>query len=182
MAGAAGSLEVGAGSGMRIAPSAYLVALVLAERWCAGPLASRRLRAVPISARCENACGKLPSWRLRRGSYSSASRPTSLRSASSRSNSACASSVPALQRVVVGEPEAAGEERALARRQAVRAVSRCRSAARSRRAAASRSIAATVPSTRGSSAGRKPTCGISSRLASSAVRAVGLRRSCRARR
>ena len=35
-----------------------------------------RLRAVLISARCEKACGKLPSWRRSDGSYSSAGSPT----------------------------------------------------------------------------------------------------------
>src|SRR5215831_20104609 len=50
-------------------------------RCCAGPT-SCRLNAVPMSARCENACGKLPSCRCAVGSYSSASRPTSLRSES----------------------------------------------------------------------------------------------------
>src|SRR6516164_6328539 len=59
-------------------------------RCCAGPT-SCRLSAVPMSARCENACGKLPSCRCAVGSYSSASRPTSLRSESRRSNRARAS-------------------------------------------------------------------------------------------
>ena len=49
--------------------------------------------AVFTSARCVNACGKLPSWRPVRGSYSSASRPTSLRMSRSRSNSSRASSI-----------------------------------------------------------------------------------------
>ena len=47
--------------------------------------------AVMISARCENACGKLPIWRCSLGSYSSESRPRWLRSPSRRSNSASAS-------------------------------------------------------------------------------------------
>src|SRR6478672_744003 len=44
-----------------------------------------RLRAEFTKATCENACGKLPNIRFSRGLYSSASRPTSLRSFSSRS-------------------------------------------------------------------------------------------------
>ena len=79
---------------------------------------SARLAAVLIRARWENACGKLPSCRFPTGSYSSASRPTSLRSASSRSNNAARLGDPAGQRVVVGEPEAAGEEGAFARQAA----------------------------------------------------------------
>src|SRR5262249_8944655 len=59
-------------------------------RCCAGPT-SCRLNAVPMSARWENACGKLPSCRRAVGSYSSASRPTSLRSESRRSKRARAS-------------------------------------------------------------------------------------------
>ena len=96
---------------------------------------------------------------LGRGSYSSASRPRSLRMASSRSNSFSASSSPADRDVGVGQPEAAGEERAFARRQAVVAVVRCCSAGRSRRPAARARSPSTVPMKRGSSAVRKPTCG-----------------------
>ena len=51
-------------------PSSYGVA-PRAERWCAGPAAVARLWAELIRARCENACGKLPSWRRSCGSYSS---------------------------------------------------------------------------------------------------------------
>jgi hypothetical protein len=51
-----------------------------------------RLKAVSTNDRCENACGKLPSCRFDRGSYSSASRPTSFRNARSRSKRARASS------------------------------------------------------------------------------------------
>src|SRR5690606_1327501 len=66
-----------------------------------GPAAARcsdgvgrreRLYAVFTSVTCEKACGKLPTWRPWRTSYSSANSPTSFRSARSRSNSERASS------------------------------------------------------------------------------------------
>src|SRR2546425_533610 len=57
-----------------------------------GPPRPLKLRAVLINATWVIACGKLPSWRGARGSYSSASKPTSLRKASNRVNSASASS------------------------------------------------------------------------------------------
>ena len=57
-----------------------------------GARASRPVSAVLTSPMCENACGKLPTSRPSFGSYSSESRPRSLRSASSRSNSSRASS------------------------------------------------------------------------------------------
>src|SRR4051794_3669996 len=44
-------------------------------------------RAAMISVRWLNACGKLPTWRRRPTSYSSASRPTSLARPARRSNS-----------------------------------------------------------------------------------------------
>ena len=47
--------------------------------------------AASMSARWENACGKFPSCRRSVGSYSSESRPTSLRTASKRSKSSLAS-------------------------------------------------------------------------------------------
>ena len=56
------------------------------------PRPSVNTNAASIKARCVNACGKLPSNRPARGSYSSASRPTSVRRSSSRSNSSRASS------------------------------------------------------------------------------------------
>ena len=94
---------------------------------------------------CENACGKLPTCRPACGSYSSASRPTSLRRASSRSKTRRASSRAAQQGEVVGQPEGAGQERPLARRQAVdRRLGRCSGATKPSRIR-SRSIAATVP-------------------------------------
>ena len=52
----------------------------------------RTLNAELTSARCVNACGKLPSSRCAAGSYSSASSPTSFARLQSRLNSACASS------------------------------------------------------------------------------------------
>ena len=67
----------------------------------------------------ENACGKLPTSRPRPGSYSSESRPRSLRSAKSRSNSSLRLLELPEQDEVVDEPEGAEEERALAGRQAV---------------------------------------------------------------
>ena len=73
-----------------LAHRAHEVGFAPWPRCCAGP-ASCRLRAVPTRARCENACGKLPSCRCAFGSYSSASRPISLRRESRRSNRADAS-------------------------------------------------------------------------------------------
>ena len=132
---------------------------------------------------CVNACGKLPSSRFGAGSYSSASRPTSLRSASSRSNSASRLVRAARQRVVVGEPERAGEEHALAGRQPVD-VSSSRAIAEDESVLQRSSLdrLARCRRTRGSSAGRKPTSGIISRLASSSLRAVVLGERARARR
>ena len=46
-------------------------------RCSAGPWVRVRLNAVLTRATCENACGKFPTWRPRRGSNSSANRPTS---------------------------------------------------------------------------------------------------------
>ena len=66
---------------------------------------------------CENACGKLPTSRRARVSYSSASRPTSLRSAEQPLEEP-PRVVHALQQDVgVGQPEAARQERALACRE-----------------------------------------------------------------
>src|ERR1700682_3229072 len=48
--------------------------------------ASARFCAVLISAICVNACGKLPTWRAAPTSYSSANRPTSLATPTTRSN------------------------------------------------------------------------------------------------
>ena len=78
-----------------------------------------------------------------------------------------ASSLAALQGIGLGQPEAADQERALAGRQAVLRLWRVVAQHEAVRASSSRSIASTVPRTRGSSAGRKPTIGISSVLASS---------------
>ena len=88
------------------------------------PAVSGRISASAalISATCENACGKLPSWRFATGSYSSASRPTSFDTASSRSNSRRRLVDAALQLEILDEPEAAGEEHAFAGRQAVLAL------------------------------------------------------------
>src|SRR5215470_10250313 len=57
-----------------------------------GRVSMVRLLAVLTNARCEKACGKLPTNCVVRGSYSSLSRPTSLQSDSIRSNSFRASS------------------------------------------------------------------------------------------
>jgi len=62
-------------------------------RSCAGPFFAVRLHAVFARPTCEKAWGKLPSMRFARGSYCSASSPRSLRIASSRSNTARASSL-----------------------------------------------------------------------------------------
>ena len=113
------------------------------------------------------------------GSYSSLSRPTSLQSANRRSNRRYGVAPPALQDVDVDEPEAAGEKRALARRQSV-GVARCDSAARARRRAGRvRSPRSCRGCADRRSAENRPAAS-SSRLASSSLRAVGLRRSCRA--
>src|SRR5262249_19625550 len=61
-------------------------------RSAAGPCSHDRLHAVLTSPTWENACGKLPTSRRARGSYSSDSRPTSLHRPTSRSNSRRASS------------------------------------------------------------------------------------------
>ena len=131
-------------------------------------------RAVLTSGTWLNACGVLPSWRLATGSHSSDSSPTSLRRSSSRSKISRASSFPADQVQVVGQPEGAGEEGAFGAAQAVAGGRSCRSAGRSRRGSSSREIASTVPITRGSFGGRKPTCGISRVEASRVDGAVGL--------
>src|SRR5689334_25166398 len=55
-------------------------------RCSAGLLERAKFWAVLTRAICENACGKLPTSRLLDISYSSESRPTSLRKASKRSN------------------------------------------------------------------------------------------------
>ena len=70
------------------------------------------------------------------------------------------------------------QERSLARRQAVdaRRLLGARSGRRSRRASARARSPRRCRRMRGSSAGRKPTSGIISRLASSSLRSVGLRR------
>jgi len=62
------------------------------RRSCAGPSARVRFSAVFTSDTWEKACGKLPTRRFVRGSYSSERSPTSLQSPVSRWNSASASS------------------------------------------------------------------------------------------
>src|SRR5207253_2254929 len=61
------------------------------ERCTAGCLAGCMelwmLLAVLMSARCVRACGKLPVWRRRIGSYCSENSPTSLATLATRSNS-----------------------------------------------------------------------------------------------
>ncbi len=71
------------------------------------PQAVRR-KAVSMSGTWLNACGKLPTWRCRRGSHSSASSPRSLRSASSFSNSRRASST----RPIIARSSASQNEQA----------------------------------------------------------------------
>ena len=75
--------------------------------------------AVSISGTWLNACGKLPTWRWRRGSHSSASRPRSLRSASSFSNSRRASSTRPIIARSSASQKRAGQEGALVAGQAV---------------------------------------------------------------
>ena len=81
--------------------------------------ASSSRSAVLTRPMCENACGKLPTRRPSRGSYSSESRPRSLRSAEQPLEQLLRLVELAEQDEVVDEPEGAEEERALARRQAV---------------------------------------------------------------
>ena len=112
---------------------------------------------------------------LRLGSYSSASRPTSLRSAEqpleqSRAPRRAGPAAPGCRRARTctrrnapspgGRPSTPGVASGSARR--------------SRRASARARSPSTVPRTRGSLGGRKPTSGIISRLASRSVAAVGL--------
>ena len=147
---------------------------VPAARCSAGRVALERLPAVFTSDTWVNACGKLPSMRPDAGSYCSESRPTSLARPASRSNSAARLVGAPEQTEVVGQPERAGEERALARRQPVDAVASSRSGARTRRASAPAATASTVPTTRGSVAGRNPTSGIISSARVEILRAVVL--------
>ncbi len=74
----------------------------------------------------------------------------------------------AQQREVVDQPERAGEERALARRQAVDRLLRAVALDQAVVGQLAR-IASTVPTMRGSRGGRKPTSGIISSAASSAL-------------
>src|SRR5690606_3138667 len=125
--------------------------------------------ADPMTPMWLYACGKLPSCRPLVGSYSSASRPRSVRRASSRSNSARASSrrpVRASASTIMNEqrrkvPSFPVRPSIPVRFPAVRY--RCTKPSGVDR---SRRTASTVPITRGSSGGRKPTRGIGSRAAS----------------
>ena len=72
-----------------------------------------------IRPRCEKPCGKLPTSRLRTASYSSARRPSGVRSDSSRSNNLDGGVAPSAEHVGVDEPEAAGEEGAFVAAHAV---------------------------------------------------------------
>ena len=78
-----------------------------------------RMYAHATSARCVKASGKFPSIRPTSGSYSSAIRPRSLRSPSSRGEERACLLGPCEQREVGCVPERARQERALARRQPV---------------------------------------------------------------
>jgi hypothetical protein len=84
-------------------------------RCSTGLTARLKLNAVLTSATCENACGTLPSWRESAGSYSSASRPTSFRRPSRRSNRRRASGYPTVAAAGVGDPVATGLVESLAR-------------------------------------------------------------------
>ena len=123
-----------------------------------------------------NACGKLPSRRPARGRTPrrGGRRRCAARAAARRARGA--SSWRPVQREVVGQPERAGQERALAGRQAVDVGAFGRSVAVDEAVRASGRARSPRPCrrTRGSVAGRKPTSGIISRLASSCCRAVGL--------
>ena len=117
-----------------------------------------------------NACGKFPSIRLASGSYSSRDQAQVVAQPEQpREERACLLR-PAEQREVGRVPERAGQERALARRQPVDAhvllvglVAHDQAVPGQRRGRSPRSSRRRASS----SAGRKPTSGISSRLASS---------------
>ena len=125
--------------------------------------------ALAISVRWVNACGMFPISRWFTWSYSSENSPRSFRNAEQPLEQLLAppSAAPD-HREVDHEPEAAREERALARRQAVgRALVRDVA----HHEPVLHELALRPPrrcrSTRGSSGGRNPTCGISSSEASS---------------
>ena len=75
-----------------------------------------------MNARCENACGKLPSMRFVFGSYSSANSPTSLLQRAQPLEQLACFVVAADEREVVGQPERRHQERSLAGREAVDGV------------------------------------------------------------
>ena len=75
--------------------------------------------AARTSARCDSACGMLPIWRFRGGSYSSLSSPTSLTSVDEPLHQRARLGDEAGCGVLLHEPERAGEERMLGARQPV---------------------------------------------------------------
>ena len=113
---------------------------------CRDPYLGRRVDQGHVGERLGEVADQPPAT----GSYSSDSRPRSLRSASSRSNSWRASCVPAEQGQAVGQPERAGQEGALAARRARRRPRSppCGTGGRSPPSIRSRSIASMVPATR----------------------------------
>ncbi len=83
-----------------------------------------RLKAALINATWEKACGKLPSSRFDRGSYSSASSPRSFARPIRRVNKSRPSSKSTQQHIVLDQPEAAWQELAFTRGQAIHATAR----------------------------------------------------------
>ena len=75
--------------------------------------------AVLTSAMCVSACGKFPSMRLARGSYSSANRPTSLPSASRRSKKRFRLLAAPREHVAIRQPKRTCQECPLAGRQGI---------------------------------------------------------------
>ena len=133
--------------------------------------------AVLTRPMCENACGKLPTSRPSSGSYSSDEQPELV---PERRAAARTSRAPRRARRAgrgcrrTRRSRGRTRPRPAAARRPPRPPRRAGSAGRSRPTSSSRRTASSVPRTRGSSAGRKPKSGIVSRLASSALRAVGL--------
>ena len=130
-------------------------------------LAALRLCAVLISAMCVSACGKLPVWRQAPVSNSSASRPRSLATAATRSNSACGFGKLARQHIGIRKPQATGEKCAFDRLHFVRHLARDRAAAQSRLASDAFRRLRWSRGRAGSDGGRKPTEGSIRMLASS---------------
>ena len=129
------------------------------------------------SARCVNACGKLPSWRRAAGSYSSDEQADVVAQVEQPLEQLAGLVVPPLQRERVGEPERARQEHALAGREAVDGAVAPRPVAEHEAVRPSARAGSRRPSTRtaGRSAARNPTSGIRSSARVELVGAVRLR-------